>query len=130
MDDGERMATDRQQRLQETLDQVVAHPGVTGALLITRDGFSMMNRCPRLPAPETFAAMSATMLGAAEAALGELGDGKTPRVVVESDRRRIITVGATEELLLVTVTETSLRLDDVMPRLEAAAQTVAKLVAG
>lgn len=124
------MATDRQQRLQETLDAVVAQPGVFGALLVTRDGFCMMNRCAKVPAAETLSAMTATLLGAAEAALAEVGGEGTPRVVIESKHRRMLVVAATEELLLVGVTDVSVRAEDFASRLDVAAQTVAKLVSG
>lgn len=124
------MATDRQQRLQETLDAVVAQAGVLGALLVTRDGFCMMNRVAKVPAAETLSAMTATMLGAAEAALAEVGGEGTPRVTLETKARRMVVVTATDELLLVGISDTSVRAEDLAARLEAAAQTVAKLVSG
>ncbi len=124
------MATDRQQRLQEALDHLVGHDGVQGALVVTRDGFVILNLCPSLPAPETFAAMSATLVGAAEAAMGELGREPVPRVVVETPERRVAATVATDELLVIAVTDRSTDADDLWPKLEATAQTVAKLVAG
>ena len=124
------MPTDRQRRLEETLDAVAAQPGFLGALLVTRDGFCLLNRSAKLPAPETLSAMTATMLGAAEAALAEIGGDAAPRVAVETPRHRMLVVGATAEVCIVGITDASVPAADLAARLDVAAGTVAKLLDG
>lgn len=97
------MATDRQQRLQEVLDRLVKDAALNGALLVSRDGFCMMNRMARLTMPDTFSAMGATLVGAAEAAFGELGEEMPVRVSVETATSRMLIRGVTGELLLVLI---------------------------
>lgn len=123
------MPTD-QRRLEETLDAVV-EDGVLGAMLVTRDGFCMMNRCRAVPAPETLSAMTATMLGAAEAALGEMGGGEgPPRVHLETPTRRVLVLAVTPELLLVGVSDPTVPAETLRARLDKAAEIVARIVPG
>jgi len=101
-----------------------------GAILLTRDGFAVLNRCPRLPAPETFAAMGATLLAAAEAALAELGTVEPAHIVFEAGKTRIVVRGVSDQLVLATISEPGADLDKVLPRVDDTAALVGKIVAG
>jgi predicted regulator of Ras-like GTPase activity (Roadblock/LC7/MglB family) len=79
---------------------------------------------------ETFSAMTATVMGAAEIAIGELDGGRTHHLIATTDRIKLIIVGATRELLLVAATQADMPHDKLLPRLEAAAQNVALAVSG
>lgn len=120
------MLTDKQKRLQDTLDGLGAQPGVRGAVLVSRDGFCMMNRCPAMPAAETFSAMSATLFGAAEAAFAEFANDGPRRVIVESASARMVAEGAGGELILVAVLDASKPLADALKQVTAAAADVAR----
>ncbi|MHB8605340.1 MAG: roadblock/LC7 domain-containing protein [Thermoplasmatota archaeon] len=122
--------TEKEKRLQEALDKLAAQPGLHGALLISRDGFPLIGRSPRLPNPETFSAMSAALLGAAEASINEIGGGETRRVLIETRTDRLIAIGLTDELLLVVLGAASHPLEKAFAVVEAAATDLAKLVAG
>lgn len=122
------MASDKQERLRETLEKLSAEPGVAGALLVSRDGFCILNACPALPAPETFAAMTATLLGAAEASFGEAGGGPARKAIVEGESNRIVAVGVNEEYILVALTELALPADRAAARVEDAASQVASVL--
>lgn len=95
-----------------------------GATLMTRDGLCVVNRSTHQFSPETFSAMSATLMSAAETALYELGGGKRVRVIAETDRRKMIAVGASDEFLLVAMTEANVKLQDALLSVE---QTVSEL---
>lgn len=124
------MMMDRQERLVGLLHDLLKQPGVLGAALVSRDGLSVktvgtveMNR-------ETFSAMSATLVGAAEIALAEIDGGKPRSIVCHADRVRLVLVGATHDLLLVAYAKQDASLDALVPRLEAAAGNVAAIVSG
>lgn len=120
--------TDKQARLKAALDDLSSHPGVQGAVLVSRDGFCMMNRFDALPGADTFSAMSATLVGAAEAALAEVGDGAPTRIVVETKKGRMVAVGVSADMLLVAVTDGSLKLDGLVERVQRAAEDVGRLL--
>lgn len=97
------MLSDRQARLQPLLDRLLDEDGLQGAVLVSRDGFCMMNRIPRLPGADTFSAMSATLIGAADAAFGELGEDRVSGVLVETPKSRMAVVNVTREMVLVVL---------------------------
>lgn len=122
--------TERQRRMLEVLEWLLGQPGMVGATLVTRDGVCVLNTDPGLVSPETFSAMTAAMVAAAETAAYETGEGRMLRVLVETERNKMVAVGATDELLLVVVAAASLPLADLLPRVEAARQNLATVVAG
>ncbi|HWH08840.1 MAG TPA: roadblock/LC7 domain-containing protein [Candidatus Thermoplasmatota archaeon] len=120
----------RQERLDGLLQDLAKERGVLGASLVSRDGLAVktagnveMNR-------ETFSAMSATLVGAAEIALAEVDGGKPRSIVCHADRVRLVLVGATHDLLLVAYANGDASLDALVPRLESAARDVAAIVSG
>lgn len=121
---------DRQQRLDRLLADLATQDGVHGAALVSRDGLCVkavgqlnLNR-------ETFSAMSATVMGAAEIALGDVEGGRARSVVAATDKARMIMVGATGELLLIAYARADAPVDRLLRRMEDAAADVAAVVAG
>lgn len=121
---------DRQQRLEALLDALSTEKGVLGAALVSRDGLAVRASGKLALSRETFSAMTATFMGAAEIALAELDGGKTHSLVATTDRVKLIVVGATRDLLLVACTQADMPHDKLLPRLESAAQNVAVVVSG
>lgn len=97
------MLSERQTRLQAVLDRLREQANLQGAVLVSRDGFCIMNRLPRLPAAETFSAMSAMVLGAAEAALAEMGEEAPSGILIETRTTRMAVVAVSRELALVAL---------------------------
>src|SRR5688572_8754625 len=97
------MTGDRQQKMRSLLDSISKEKGVAGATLITRDGLCVMNSDKSIVAPETFSAMSAALMGAAETAFYELGGGTQLRVTAETEKAKFVALGASEELLLIVI---------------------------
>ena len=122
--------TDKQQRLQDAIDKLVDQSDVLGAVLVSRDGFCVFNDLNRLPNPETFSAMSATLVGAAEAALSELGVQRATNIIVNTDDEIMIAYGATDELLLIALADGGSAIADLLGRVEETAHAVAKVVTG
>lgn len=121
---------DRQKRLEALLDEISRERGVLGAALVSRDGLPVRSTGKIEMSRETFCAMSATVLGAAEIALGELDGGKTQHLVATTDRLKLILVGATRDLLLVASVQLDVPHEPCLQRLQAAAQNVALVVSG
>lgn len=121
---------DKQSRLEGLLDALGKEPGVLGASLVSRDGLAVRSSGRLSLSRETFSAMTATFMGAAEIALSELDGGKTQHIVASTDRVKLVVLGATRDLLLVVCTQADVAHDKLIPRLEAAAQNVATVVSG
>lgn len=121
---------DRQQRLERLLDELALEKGITGVALISRDGLGVRASGKLELGRETFSAMSATVMGAAEIALAELEGGRMRSLVASTDRLKLIIVGATRDLLLVACAASDAPVEKYLPRLEAAAENVAAMVQG
>jgi len=90
--------------LEKVLTDLKTVGGVEAVAVASRDGLLLHSIMPVEQYAETFAAMSATMLGAAETAVTELDKGIPERVIVESEHGKLISIGAVPKCLLVVLT--------------------------
>jgi len=86
--------------LEEVLDEVRSVPSVYEATVVSRSGMHIAGDSPKGVHLETFVAMSAILLGAAETATAELKD-KLQYVAVELSRDRMVLVSAGPRALLI-----------------------------
>lgn len=121
---------DRQQRLDAIFAELAKEPGVLGVALVSRDGLPIRATGRLALSRETFSAMVATAMGAAEIALSELDGGKTQHLVAVTDRVKLVVLGVSRELLLVVSAQADAPHERLLPRLDAAAQTVALVASG
>lgn len=93
--------------------------GVKGAALVTRDGLPHEFRIPGSVNDEVFAAMSATLMGAAETALFELGGQEPERILVETGRLAFMVAPAGRDLLMVVATTDLSKSAELYARIKA-----------
>lgn len=102
-------------------------PGVLGAAIISRDGIGAIHDAPPSAQQGSFAAMTAAMLGAAEAALGQLGNQAPHRMIVDASDARLLVQGITSELLLVVIAAPSAQLGALDAQIAALSAKAASL---
>lgn len=102
--------------------------GVEACAAVSRDGLLIRSNIQKEQFAESFAAMSATMLGAAETATIELGKGVPHRVIVESENGRLIAVGAGPKALLIVIVNTDTGLGLILLELEKASEKLKGLL--
>ena len=122
--------SDRQTRIEALLNDLVAREKLLGAAIISRDGLCVKALGRLDTNRETFSAMSATVMGAAEIAMGELEGGKTRSIIASTERVTMVLVGASGDLILVGYAPAGSSIASIVPRLESAAKEVAIAVAG
>ncbi len=103
--------------------------GVEACAAVSRDGLLIRSNMQKERFAESFAAMSATMLGAAETATIELGKGVPHRVIVESEDGRLIAVGAGPKALVIVIVNSDTGLGLILLELEKAAEKLKELLA-
>ncbi|MFA5862236.1 MAG: roadblock/LC7 domain-containing protein [Candidatus Thermoplasmatota archaeon] len=118
----------RHEQLERLLEDLAKSPGVLGAAILSRDGLSVKAVGHQELARETFSAMSATIYGAAEIALGELDSTHLRHIIAQTDRVKVIMLGATTDLLLVIYAQADAALEPLLQRAVAAAGTVAPVI--
>ncbi|MDI6902688.1 MAG: roadblock/LC7 domain-containing protein [Methanocellales archaeon] len=116
----------------ETLQKIVSDLKRTGDIeasaVVSRDGLIMTSDIPPGIHAETFAAMSATMLGAAETATAELKKGIPDRIIVESAKGKVIATGAGPKALLIVMTPPEAGLGLILVEMEKAADKAKELL--
>ncbi|RJS73055.1 roadblock/LC7 domain-containing protein [ANME-2 cluster archaeon] len=116
----------------EMLGKVLSDLGKIGEIeasaIATRDGLLMNADMHVKGDPETFVAMSATMLGAAETATSELNKGIPNRVIVETDDGKLVCMGAGPKALVVVLTAPEAGLGLILVELTKAAEKIKKLI--
>ena len=102
--------------------------GIEASAIVSRDGSLITSDISGDVHAEAFAAMSATMLGAAETATSELKKGIPDRIIVEFKDGKIITTGAGPKALLVVMTSPEAGLGLILVEMEKAADKAKELL--
>jgi predicted regulator of Ras-like GTPase activity (Roadblock/LC7/MglB family) len=102
--------------------------GIEALAIASRDGLLICSNMPQKQNAETFAAMAATMLGAAETATAELGKGIPGRIIVESKHGKIIATGAGPKALLLVMTETNASLGLILVEIVKASERIKQVL--
>jgi len=114
--------------LEKILKEIDNIGGVETSAIASRDGLLICSTITRKQQVETFVAMSATMIGAAETATMELGKGIPDRIIVESKRGRIIGTGAGPKGLLLVMTKPDASLGLVLIEMTKASEQIKEIL--
>ncbi|MDI6859241.1 MAG: roadblock/LC7 domain-containing protein [Methanocellales archaeon] len=109
--------------LEKVLDDLKEAVEVEASAIISREGLLMASDISGL-----FAAMSATMLGAAEIATAELWKGISSQIIAELKKGKVITYGAGPKAILVTITPPKAELSPILVEMEKAADKIKGLL--
>ena len=114
--------------LEKILRDINTIGGVETSAVASRDGLLLCSTIPRKQHVETFVAMSATMIGAAETATTELGKGIPDRIIVETKAGRIIGTGAGPKALLLVMTKPDASLGLVLIEMKKASEHIKEIL--
>ena len=117
-----------QNLIETTLHQLKKIGSVDASAVITRDGLLVASDISSGVDAEIFAAMSASMVGAAETAMIEVKAGNPDRVIVESETAKLISLGAGEKALLIVLTKHDAPLGLVLLRMGETARKISSLM--
>ena len=98
--------------LEGILKELVSVPGVSDAVLVSRSGMHIAGSVPEGAHAETFVAMFAILLGAAETATSELRE-KLDNVVIELESSRILIINNGPKAIFVLRTARTADVDRV-----------------
>lgn len=106
---------------QAQLELVVAVPGIQGALLLTRDGLPVLTQVERLRRPETFVAMAAATLTAAEVMASQLNLAGPVMFRVDHEKLTIAGMAVGAEFVVVLLAEPGADFAGAFARVRAGA---------
>jgi hypothetical protein len=120
--------SDLAKKLQIVLDDLKQVGSVEAVGIVSRDGLLIQVDIPSKPHAEAFGAMAATMLGAAETAMAEIGAELPNRVIVESKRGLLIVTGAGSRAILVVLTKNDETMGLILVEIGKAVKRIKKLL--
>ncbi|MDD3492650.1 MAG: roadblock/LC7 domain-containing protein [Candidatus Thermoplasmatota archaeon] len=108
-------------RYKTILNTLASTVDIEHSFIVSRDGLLIAPESCQGLNPHAFAAMAATLLGAAEAAVDELRGGVPAHVAVHTKNFTILVMGAGPRALLAVVT-TAEQMDSVIDAMQTAAK--------
>jgi len=102
--------------------------GVEACAAASRDGLLIRAIMQKELFVDSLAAMSATILGAAETATMQVEKGVPNRVIVETDYGRLVVVGAGPKALLIVLATTDTGLGLILLELEKSAMKLKEIL--
>ena len=106
------------------LDKCMALDGVSGCAVVSRTGALMGGRIDKGLSTPSFAAMGATILGAAEAAASMVHFSRPASVFVEVDGGGIIVLGAGKDALITVIINKSADIPSLKRELAVIADNI------
>lgn len=113
--------------LEEVLDEIRSIPSVYEATVVSRSGMHIAGDAPKGVHLETFVAMSAILLGAAETATAELKD-KLQYVCIELSRGKMVLISAGPRALLVVTSTKDMSTTDLVAKIKDFAAKVSERI--
>jgi predicted regulator of Ras-like GTPase activity (Roadblock/LC7/MglB family) len=113
--------------IEEILDELRSVPSVYEATVVSRSGMHIAGDVPRGAHLETFVAMSAILLGAAETSTAELKD-KLQHVIVELTRGKMILVSAGPRALVVVTASNEMPLAELVSSVKQLAARISEKI--
>jgi uncharacterized protein len=120
------MPETKKEKMSPVLKTLRSSGDIEGAAVITRDGLLISGELNKGIDGDNLAAMAAAMIGAAETAVQELGKGTPDRVIVESKKAKMITIGAGEQAILVCIVGADAKLGLILMEMKKAARSIEK----
>jgi hypothetical protein len=103
---------------------------IVAVAVARRDGLIIAHDLPAEVDPRKAAAMTAAIVGTSEMAARELGQGKFLQAIVDSELGKMLSTGAGDEALLVTLVRPEANMGLVLLGVERTARRIAGLLGG
>ena len=116
--------TTTKEMLEKLLIDLKRVGNIEASAVVSRDGLLMASDISAGVHAETFAAMNATMMGAAETAVSELKKGFPDRVIIESKEAKVIVTGAGPKALLIVMTTPDAGLGLILVEMEKTTEKI------
>jgi predicted regulator of Ras-like GTPase activity (Roadblock/LC7/MglB family) len=114
------------ERMEKALEELSHVSDIKAAAVVRRDGLVIIHNLPNGVDPKVVAAMTAAIVGTSEMATIQLAQGRFQRAIIESDEGKLLSTGAGEEALLVTLVYPDANLGLVLMAMERTAKRIEK----
>jgi predicted regulator of Ras-like GTPase activity (Roadblock/LC7/MglB family) len=116
------------ERIELVLDELRKTGDIEASAVVRRDGLMISSDLPARVESRTVAAMAAALVGTAETTSSELKRGAFQEVVVDSEKGKIVAIGAGKMALLVSLMRPEGNLGFVLLSMERAAKSIESIL--
>ena len=110
----------------DILLDVKRNTGVYALAVVLRDGLIVASLMPSDLDEETLAAMTATIIKAAETVFSELNKGDVKRIIIEGTHAKIVAVTANKDFVIVGMANPETSLGIILHGLKKAAEKISQ----
>ncbi|GAH46540.1 unnamed protein product [marine sediment metagenome] len=115
------------EKLSKELIKLETVLGIIGIVLVNRNGLTITSRVPRTINEKKMGALAATMFEAMETAIEELNEDII-NITVEYDEYQLVVMGATNQVILVTLIEYNIDLGITLIEVEETLNIIQDLI--
>ncbi|AIS32103.1 MULTISPECIES: roadblock/LC7 domain-containing protein [Methanobacterium] len=118
------MAKTKKEQLDDTLTALMQVGQIKACGIVSKEGLLINSRTPPDVDARIFSALCSTIMGAAEAASGQMATGGVSQVSVKTDKGTIVLMPAGAKAILTALTEPEAQLGLILVEMESIAQEV------
>jgi len=124
------MNSDARSQIEAAMADLRRLADIVAVAIARRDGLIIAHDLPKNVDPKKAAAMTAAIVGTSEMAARELGQGKFMQAIVDGEMGKMLSTGAGDEALLVTLVRPEANMGLVLLGVERAARRIAAILSG
>jgi len=118
------MVKTKKEQLDDVLTSILQVGQIKACGIVSKEGLLIDSRTPTDVDARIFSALCSTVMGAAEAASGQLNRGKVGQISVKTEKGTIVLIPAGSKAILTALTEPEAQLGLILFEMESRAEQV------
>lgn len=122
------MTKTKKEKLDDVLTAFMQVGQIKASGIVSKEGLLINSRTPPDVDARIFSALCSTIMGAAEAASGQMNTGNVSQISVKTQEGTIVLIPAGEKAILTALTETEAQLGLILYEMESRASQVEEIL--
>ena len=122
------MVGTKEEELKQILEEFENVGDVIGSAVVRRDGLMIVSGLPKETNSKAVAAMAAAIVGTGETASNELNIGQLNQVVIESQKGKLISLGAGPDAIFTTLVRDRANMGLILMQMERASKKIMRII--
>lgn len=127
---GKEMAKTKKEELDDALTTLMQVGQIKACGIVSKEGLLINSRTPPDVDARIFSALCSTIMGAAEAASGQMTTGSVSQISVKTEKGTIVLIPAGPKAILTVLTEPEAQLGLIFFEMESIAEHVNQIMGG
>lgn len=124
------MAQTKKEKLDDALTSLMQVGQIKASGIVSKEGLLINSRTPPDVDARIFSALCSTIMGAAEAASGQMTTGSVSQISVKTEKGTIVLIPAGAKAILTVLTEPEAQLGLIFFEMESMAEQVNQIMGG